>query len=151
MGENSTPSYDDRERYLMEYESTWIKDKWGDFMRKVGRRKFSSKSRESSSRITAEEIFSVVRDLFVDNSSCVVDRYKVVALKESVRLPSRIVDYYLNPIVKAVADLKREISSRPDKSKCVKRKDGQFVRFYDMIQGDDSKKVRNDKNKRKSI
>ena len=122
-------------------------------MKNVERGKISSRCRESS-RITAQEIFSVVRDLFVDNSSCVVDRYKIIAFKESVELPPEIIDNFLTPIIKSIADLKREISSRPAERELVRRKDGKLVWFYDMVKGDTKhkskgkkKKVKKNKNK----
>ena len=81
---------------------------------------------------TAQEVFRTIRDLFVNNSSDVDNYYKVEAFKASVRLPSKRIDECLKPIIKAISDLKEEISSRPVERKCIRTKGGHIVWGYGM-------------------
>ena len=138
MRKNGTPSYNDWEWYLMENKKTGIKDKWEKFLEMYRKDGASHKSGEIS-RATAQEVFRTIRDLFVNNSSDVNDYYRIEGFKASVRLSSKKTDKCLAPIIEAIADLKKEISSRTVERKCVRRKGG-IVWMYGMTPIDNNGK-----------
>lgn len=142
MGKNNSPSYNDWEGYLMEH--TGIKDKRKNFLSRVQSGESSHKSGELS-KVIAQKIFCTIRDLFVSDSLD-DNYYKIESFKASVKMPSKKMDECLKPIIQAIANLKKEICSRPVERKCVRR-NGRIVRQYGMTSINNGKKWKTWKNK----
>ena len=145
MGKNGSPSYNDWKGYLIEHKNTGIKDRWKNFLSRVQSSESSHNSRDLS-KLTAQKIFCTIRDLFVSDN--LDDNYYRIdeGFKALVKMPSKKNDECLKPIIQAIADLKKEISSRPVERKCVRR-NGRIVRQYGMTSINNGKKWKTWKNK----